>query len=121
MATPYQNRLYGAAWFRFQPNTTVSSLTINLSDASYNAAIENVQSLGISQLILSGNWTISRSNNTILTLAATSAPYNINFKSMGTVLNEYSNSAIVLSTTTGANGFIILETTKNSLNQNSPY
>lgn len=107
MATPYQNRLYGHAWFRALANTT-----INLADASVNTSLETVSSLNISQIFYGGDWTVSRGNNVILTLPAGGTTH-LNFAGHGTTLSEYNTLPITLTTSSNA-AYIIVQVNKES-------
>ena len=109
---PYQNRLYGHAWFSFVSNSTVKTANIQLSDANANSA-ENVQSMVITQIISSGPWTIARQNSTstYTQFTTVNTNYHFDFSGHGTALNGCPGGDVVV-TTADANASILIQVAK---------
>ena len=111
---PYQNRLYGHAWFSFVSNSTVKTANIQLSDV--NASVdENVQNMVITQVISSGPWTIARQNSTstYTQFTTVNTNYQFDFAGHGTALNGCPAGNVVI-TTPDANASILIQVAKQS-------
>ena len=101
MATPYQNRPYGHAWFNLSSNTTIA-----MSDLSTNTSIETVNNASITKLFWSGGpWTIYRGANLVVTLANTEGHWNLS--GVGTALSQDSTGTIVCNTASAAASLVI--------------
>lgn len=103
---PYQNRLYGHAWFSAQANAT-----INLSDATSNSTLENVQNMVITQIISTGPWQIYRGGNLVFQTSNTN--YQFDFAGHGTAISQYSNATLVCNTSS-ANASLLIQVAKQS-------
>lgn len=106
---PYQNRIYGHAWFSAQSNATIA-----LTDASSNASLENVQNMVITQIIATGPWTIYRGSNVVFQTSNTN--YHFNFAGTGTAISQYSNATLVCNTSSATASLLIQVAKQSSAN-----
>jgi hypothetical protein len=108
MATPIQNRLNGHVWFK----AVNANSTISLANMSTNTSLENVTAAAITKIFWSGNWTIKRGSNTVVTLGANNGGV-WDLRGNGVALSEYPGATIVLETT-DETASIIIEVAKQS-------
>jgi hypothetical protein len=102
MATSYQNRPAGHAWFR----TAGANLTITLANCNINATAENVQSMVVTKILSSGVWNIYRGANLVFTTSNTNNTFD--FAGNGTALGiEYPAANIVANTADAAASIMI--------------
>ena len=78
MATSYQNRPAGHAWFR----TAGANLVITLANCNINATAENVQSMVVTKILSSGVWNIYRGANLVFTTSNTNNTFCYLFKAI---------------------------------------
>jgi hypothetical protein len=105
MATPYQNRLYGHAWF-----SATANVTIALADCAANTT-ENVQNIAITNIIHSGPWSIYRGSN--LVWQTSNTDYTFDFAAHGTALSQYSGATLVCNTAS-TTASILIQVSKQS-------
>lgn len=109
MATSYQNRPAGHAWFR----SAGANLVITLANCNINATAENVQSMVVTKMISSGVWNIYRGANLVFTTSNTNNTFD--FSGNGTTLGVEFPAANIVANTADAAASIMIQVGKQTI------